>query len=122
LDSRTALTGVPGDQVQGSRRHAAALASGLVIVAALAVATLGQGGFFASTQWRVAILIVGAVVLAFAASPFPLAGLRGGVVPAGLAFAAWAMVRAVAAGTAAAGLTGCCSEPAPLPSFLSAAD
>jgi hypothetical protein len=108
LDSSTVvMVGVPGSGAQG-QRSVLVRASGVALVAALAAAVFGQGAFFGAVQWPVAFLIFAAVVLAFAAYPSLRADVRGapgGFVLAGVLFAVWAAVRAVAAGTPAAGLT-----------------
>jgi len=76
-----------------------------VLVAGLATTAVGQGAFFGAVQWRAALVIAGAVGLALAAYPFRRADLRGGLILAGLSLAVWALLRAAAAGTLAAGFT-----------------
>ncbi|MGE5286263.1 MAG: O-antigen ligase family protein [Micromonosporaceae bacterium] len=74
-----------------------------MLLAALAAAVVGQGGFFGAAQWCVTALMGVAVVLAAAGWPFGRDDLGGGFVAAGVLFAVWALVRA--AGAPAAGLS-----------------
>lgn len=104
MDSPTAVkTGARAGRAQ--RRQVLVTASCLVLVAGLATAAVGQGAFFAAVQWRAAIVVLAAVVLALAAYPFRRADLRWGFILAGLSLAMWALVRAAAVGTLAGGFT-----------------
>lgn len=76
----------------------------LLLLMALAAAAFGQGAFFSTVQWCAVALIALAVAVAVAARVLPVADLRAGFVLAGLLLAAWALVRAAAAGTPAGGL------------------
>lgn len=76
----------------------------LLLLMALAAAAFGQGAFFSTVQWCAVALIAVAVAVAVAARALPVADLRAGFVLAGLLLAAWALVRAAAAGTPAGGL------------------
>jgi hypothetical protein len=88
-------------------RHVDALAasSALVLLLALAAAAFGQGAFFSAVRVFVAAVLALAVLLALAARPLQRAELRDGFLWAGVLLAAWALVRAWAAGTPASGIT-----------------
>ena len=76
----------------------------LLLLMALAAAAFGKGAFFSTVQWCAVALIAVAVAVAVAARVLPVADLRAGFFLAGLLLAAWALVRAAAAGTPAGGL------------------
>jgi len=78
-------------------------AASLLLLLALAAAAFGQGAFFSTVQWFAAALIALALLLALAAHALPVADLRSGYALAGLLLAVWALLRAAAAGTPAAG-------------------
>jgi hypothetical protein len=78
--------------------------AGLVLLLALAAAAFGQGAFFTAVRLFVVGLLAVAVVLALAARRLQIAELRDGFVIAGVLLAAWALIRAWAAGTPATGI------------------
>jgi hypothetical protein len=95
------------DTAQVPQRHLSdvtVMSSSLLLLMALAAAAFGQGAFFGTVRWFAVALIALALALALAAGALPVADLRSGYVLAGLSLAIWALVRAAAAGTPAAGL------------------
>jgi hypothetical protein len=79
--------------------------SSLVLLLALAAAAFGQGAFFSAMRLFVVVLLVVAALLAVASRPLQMAELRDGFVLAGVLLAAWALIRAWAAGTPTSGIT-----------------
>lgn len=77
----------------------------LVLLLALAAAAFGQGAYFSAVRLFIVALLAVAVVLALAARPLQAADLRDGFVLAGVLLAAWALIRAWAAGTPGSGIT-----------------
>jgi hypothetical protein len=99
-----AVTAADTTQVERRVDDITAIAS-LVLLLALATAAFGQGAYFTAVQWFVVVLLAVALFVALAARPLQVADLRDGSVLAGGSLAAWALVRAWAAGTPASGIT-----------------
>lgn len=78
--------------------------SSLVLLLALAAAAFGQGAFFNTARLFIVALLAVAALLTFAARPVYVAHLRNGLIWAGTLLAAWALVRAWAAGTPTSGI------------------
>jgi hypothetical protein len=79
--------------------------SGLVLLLALAAASFGQGAFSGGLRLFIAALLAVALVLVLVATRVHAADIRSGFVWAGALLAGWALIRAWAGGSPAAGLT-----------------
>ncbi len=77
----------------------------LVLLLALATAAFGQGAYFRTVQFFILALLAVALLLALAAGTLRVADLRDPLVVAGVLLAAWALIRAWAAGTPGTGIT-----------------
>lgn len=88
-------------------RHVDDATSGasLVLLLALATAAFGQGAYFSRVQFFILGLLGVAVVLALSARAVRVADLRDGFVAAGVLLAAWALIRAWAAGAPGSGIS-----------------
>jgi hypothetical protein len=92
----------------GERRPERALtgAAGLLLLVAVTVGVVGQGGFYGTVQRLVALLVAAATLLALIAWPPNGDDVRRLPVHAALALAAWALIDAVLLGVPAAGGAG----------------
>lgn len=77
---------------------------GLLLLAALAAAVANQGAYYGAGQWLVVVLLGAAFVTALRVRPWSRFDARVPPLALGLALAAWALVRAAAAGDVAAGV------------------
>lgn len=74
---------------------------GVLLVTALAGALFAQGGYYRPSQWPVAVLLVGALLVAMRAQPWSRSDARLAPLAACAALAGWAAVRAAVAGDVA---------------------
>jgi hypothetical protein len=77
---------------------------GLLLLAALAAALANQGAYYGTSQWLVVLVLGAAFVSALRAHPWSRFDARVPPLALGLALAAWALVRAAAAGDVMAGV------------------
>ena len=92
-------------QRRSSHEGGPALAGcGLLLLAALTAAVANQGAYYGAGQWLVVLLLGAAFVSALRADPWSRFDARVPPFALGLAFAAWALVRAAAAGEVTAGV------------------
>ncbi len=89
----------------GARAEELTALSSLLLLLALAAAAFGQGAFFRTVQFFIVAILAVAVLIAVAVIPLHVADVRDGFVIAGALLAAWALVRAWAAGTTSAGIS-----------------
>lgn len=87
----------------GRRVDDATSAASLVLLLALATAAFGQGAYFSRVQFFILGLLGVAVLVAITAGAVHVTDLRDGLVVAGALLAAWALIRASAAGTPGSG-------------------
>ena len=76
----------------------------LLLVAALAGAVAGQGAYYSASRWPVIVLLTGALVVALRAHPWSTSDTRFAPLALCVLLAAWATVRAAAAGDVADGV------------------
>ena len=77
----------------------------LLLVLVLTAAAFGQGAYFGTVRLFIVAILAVAALLALAVKPRHVADLRSGFVVVGVLLAAWALVRAWAAGTPASGMS-----------------
>jgi hypothetical protein len=97
--------GGPGGGATAAERTGGSAA--LVLLAALATALLGRGGYFAAGQWAIGAFLAVALAAALAVSPLSRADLHTPLVPGLGAVAVWAVVVATFRGDAGKGLAPC---------------
>jgi O-Antigen ligase len=102
--SGTAGAGQAGAGPRPPRRRRVTGWAALALLAAVAAGVLGQGAYYASVQWPVALLVAAATVLALAAWPPSRRDARVVPVVPMVVLAAWAVLDGALHGVAAAGI------------------